>query len=382
MSFPASGERFRARYRITGSEAEARRKAEDICLEQTVELPLALVPEGPIREHVIGRIEALTPIGHELYEAEISFAIETAGGELPQLLNVLFGNISIKPGIRLEQLELSATLLQRFRGPRFGQSGLRGLLGVYDRPLLMTALKPMGSSPEQLAELAYRCARSGVDIVKDDHGLANQPFATFAARVARCAEAVAKANAETGAKSFYAPSITAPATEVFQRAYLAKEAGAGGLLVCPALIGFDTMRALAEDDTLALPIISHPSFTGAFVTSPTNGISHYVLYGQLQRLAGADASIYPNVGGRFGFSVEECRSIVAGCVELLGSLAPAFPTPGGGMRMHNLAQMWELYGDAVIYLIGGGLREGGTLEEGVAEVRRQFATMVSHNAAV
>ncbi|MBV9791283.1 MAG: ribulose 1,5-bisphosphate carboxylase large subunit, partial [Chloroflexi bacterium] len=50
-----SGERFQVVYQLTGDEAEARRKAIDICLEQTVELPDDLVPDGPIRDSVVGQ---------------------------------------------------------------------------------------------------------------------------------------------------------------------------------------------------------------------------------------------------------------------------------------------------------------------------------------
>ena len=115
------------------------------------------------------------------------------------------------------------------------------------------------------------------------------------------------------------------------------------------------MRAIADDDTIALPISSHPAFYGSLVTSPENGMSHYVVYGQLQRLAGADSSIYPNFGGRFAFSEQECRTIVAGCSDPMGHFKPIYATPGGGMNMNSIPHMRDVYGKDVIYLIGGGL---------------------------
>lgn len=51
------------------------------------------------------------------------------------------------------------SLLQHFPGPRFGQAGLRRLVGVDTRPLLGTTLKPMGLSAGDLAGLAYQPAK-------------------------------------------------------------------------------------------------------------------------------------------------------------------------------------------------------------------------------
>jgi ribulose-bisphosphate carboxylase large chain len=354
-----SGERFAVVYRLTGDQTGALAKAEDICLEQTVEFPAELVPAGFIKSEVLGRIEEFTAAGDGVYLAMISYAVELAAGELTQLLNVIYGNISIKPGIRVESLQLPAALLDHFRGPRFGRAGLRRLLKTSKRPLLATAIKPMGLSAVELADLAYKCALGGIDIIKDDHGLSNQCFAPFDERVKACADAVARANRETGGSSIYVANITAGPLDIIRRAAVAKNYGAGGLLVAPALVGLDTMRFLADDDSLGLPIISHPAFQGSYVIGGDSGLSHYVLYGQLARLAGADATIYPNFGGRFSFSKEECISIVAGTAAPMENVRSVFPCPGGGMSLAGVPELLEVYGQDVIFLIGGGLFKHG-----------------------
>jgi ribulose-bisphosphate carboxylase large chain len=348
-------ERFYVTYRIRGGRKEAYAKARDICFEQTVEFPESLVPPGIIREHIVGKIEEFAKSDAHSFDAVISFAVETAGGELPQLCNVLFGNISIKPGIRIEGLRLPGGLLRKFRGPRFGRKGMREYLRVPFRPLLCTALKPLGYSSEKLADLAYRCAVGGIDVVKDDHGLSDQCFAPFRRRVRLCARAVRKANRETGAGSIYVAHITAPAGKIIERARYAKEYGAGGFLISPGLTGPDTVRMIAEDSSLALPVFVHPAFWGTYVAGRESGIAHKVLFGQLSRLMGADAVIYPNFGGRFSFSREDCRDIVEGTVLTMGNLKPAFPCPGGGMSLHRVPEMLAMYGTEVIFLIGGGL---------------------------
>jgi len=376
-----SGERLTARYHLLGDEAEARAKAEALCVEQTVEFPADLLPKGDIPDHIVGRLEGLRqlskPAGDEVavatgscFEAEISFAMEIAGGELTQLLNVLFGNISLLSGFRLMGLELPPSLLGRFGGPRFGPAGLRALLDAPHRPLLCTALKPMGLSPRELAELARSFVLGGVDFIKDDHGLADQPFCRFEPRVEQVARAVAQANAESGGRCLYLPNVTAPSDRLSQRVAFAKQAGAGGLLICPGLIGLDSMRSIAEDDAVALPIISHPALQGSMVVSADQGIGHQV-FAQLLRLAGADACIFPNLGGRFSWSAAECRALVHGCQTPMAALRPSFPVPAGGMRLDRVAEMVAFYGREVILLIGGNLhRQPEGLIEACRRLRR------------
>ncbi len=359
VALDLSGEKFAAVYRVSGSEEEAYASALDICIEQTVEYPRDLLPEGDIREQLVGRIASFRALDAHHFEAVIQYGVEVTGWELPQLLNVAFGNTSMKAGIRLQRLELSPSLLSRLKGPRFGRDGLRALLGVPQRPLLCTALKPLGLPPAELAGLAHQFALGGIDIIKDDHGLADQPFARYEERVRRCSAAVLRANRQTGGRSIYAANLVAPADQLAERALFARQAGAGGLMVSPGLVGWDAMRQLAEDEGIALPILSHPALQGSFVTHADGGISHYVLFGQIARLAGADAAIFPNYGGRFPFSEEDCRAIVEGTVVPMGQIKPSFPVPGGGMSLQRLPEMLDFYGREVMLLIGGDLHRHG-----------------------
>ncbi|MBK8190065.1 MAG: ribulose 1,5-bisphosphate carboxylase large subunit [Vampirovibrionales bacterium] len=351
-----SGERFQVAYRLaTTSLGAARAWTRAICLEQTVEFPADLLPADWIAQELVGREESLTPAGEGAFIATVSYPIETVGGELPQLLNVLLGNISLQPGVRALRMDAPESLLNAFRGPRLGCGGLRALLGVWDRPLLFTAVKPMGLSASELADRVYQMALGGVDVIKDDHGLANQAFAPYRERVARCAEAVQKANRLTGAQALYAPNITGPFDQLRERAQWAKSMGAGGILICPALSGFDAMRALADDDALSLAIFSHPAFLGNFLTSAESGIAHGALLGQIMRLAGADAVVYPNFGGRFSFTRAQCEEIAREAAAPMGALKPIFPCPGGGMTLDRIPELKAMYGRDVMFLVGGDI---------------------------
>jgi len=362
-----SGERFTATYDFRGEHTEALGRARALCVEQTIEFPADLVSDDDIRNGVIGHIESEERIDDETTRVVVSYAVETTGHELPQLLNVLWGNSSILPDIRLVDVGLSDSLLATFDGPRFGVAGLRELFDAPDRPLLATALKPMGLSADRLAAEAHELALGGIDIIKDDHSLANQEFAPFDERVRACAAAVAAANEKTGYHSVYMPSVNAPFDQLPDRLSTALDAGAGALLVLPGITGLDHLRYLAT--TTEVPIMAHPALLGSFSASPTSGIAHHVIYGRLMRLAGADLSVYPNHGGRFSFSPDECRSIAGSLTEPMGALAPALPAPGGGMTLDRVGEIVDFYGPDVALLIGGDLHRGDDLRSRAAQFR-------------
>lgn len=239
-------ERLRITYELTCARDESpEAKARGIALEQTVELPDSTLPED-IRERMVGRIEALEPIGRR-HRTTISYPVDAIGGELTQLLNLLFGNISLQSGIRVTAIDWPDALLTALGGPGHGVSGLRALTGVRDRALLCTALKPLGMSPEALAERARAFALGGMDLIKDDHGLADQPPAPFLERLQRCQEAVIAANAATGGSALYLPNVTAGPGELPARLWAAREAGCRAVLISPWLTGADALRRARDD---------------------------------------------------------------------------------------------------------------------------------------
>lgn len=367
-----SGQRFHVTYRVTGDAARCRAKADDICLEQTIELARDQAPPGALGEAIIGHIESFAMIAVDAARVVVSYPVEAAD-DLTQLLNVVFGNISMKPGIRVEAVALPPSYQARFHGPRFGIAGWRDLLGVPVRPLLCTALKPMGADAKELARRAHEFAVGGIDLIKDDHGLTNQSMAQYRERVLLCIEAVRAGNKASGHHAMYLPNVTARPTEALERAHFAKKHGAGGLLFAPGLAGFGTLEDLAGPAGPGLPIMVHPAFLGSHSESPDHGVAHAVTYGLLPRLAGGDATIYPNWGGRFSFSQEQCMAIATTAREPNGGLQPIFPTPGGGVALDRLPALKQVYGDDVIYLIGGSLYGRGP---DLADNARHFRKLV------
>lgn len=350
-----SGVRFRITYLLQGDPDEALAFAKSIGVEETIEFPPELLPEDDFWEGLKGQVDELEQVGAEQTRVVISYAIETISPDLMQLLNVIYGNISMMPGIRVLDVELPDEVLAYFKGPRFGLQGIRERLGVYDRAMLCATLKPMGLAMDSFAEMAYESAIGGADFVKDDHGLSDQGFARFKTRVKRIGEAVQEGNAKGGGHCLYTPNITAPADQIVERAYYAKQAGAGAYLIIPALVGWDAVRMLRDNDELALPIICHPSFGGVYTLNPAGGMSARFFYGMLPRLAGGDVTVFPNYVGRLSSTRQDCIDVMAAAAEKLGDLKPIVPAPGGGVTLKTVSEMKGFFGDDVIYIMGGGL---------------------------
>jgi ribulose-bisphosphate carboxylase large chain len=270
------------------------------------------------------------------------------------LINLVYGNVSMYPGIRLQALELPAAVLAAFRGPGFGIAGLRALTGVHDRPLLATAVKPRGVTVQRLAALARDFALGGGDIVKDDQNLVDQDFDAFRRRVEAIAAAVADANARTGGRTLYFPHLSARHEDLHRYAAFVREAGLRGVLLCPHVIGFDTARELAHAHGLVH--MAHPALSGAMTQAGDNGIEFGLAMGTLLRLAGADISVFVAPDGRFRFSEAQAMRLAQACTEPLGALAPALPCPAGGMDLAKIPLLCERYGRDAVFLVGGALQ--------------------------
>jgi ribulose-bisphosphate carboxylase large chain len=367
------GELISAVYHVTAGKADAERIARWIAVEQTVEAPDELL-DARIEEEIVGSVVSVEALPDGRHAVRIEYRAELAAGQLPQLLNLVYGNVSLFEAVRLAELDLPAELLARFRGPNLGGPGLRALLGVYDRPLLSTALKPRGRSEEELAAMAGEFALGGGDLVKDDHNLVDG-YDAFRRRIALAQQAVAQANERTGRNCLYVPNLCAPAEQLPRFVEYVLDLGIRGVMVAPLILGLDTVRHLTE--RYPLFVIAHPSFSGTFYRDPRHGILPRLLLGTLYRLAGIDISILVSHGGRFNYPPEECVGVARAVRAPLGSLKPGLPCPAGGMRFDRIPELARQYGAETLFLVGGALLGHTTsvrasTEAFLERVREQF----------
>ena len=368
-----SAQALRVTYHLTCRAGEdPHDKARGVALEQSAELPSRCIP-AHVYDEVVPQIQELTPLDDGSHRLVLDFPEAITGLEPTQLINNLFGNISLKSGIRLADVAWTPNLLNALGGPRYGIQGVRDLLGIGERPMSSTALKPLGLDTTTLAGYCADFARGGIDLIKDDHGLCDQATSRYLDRLHACQRAVNEVNAETGRNALYLPNVTGPRWELERRLDAAQEAGCRAVLICPFITGLDALIWARERYDMAL--MAHPAFAGA-VAGAEHGIDPALLLGEITRLFGADMVVYTNAEGRFPtYDQALCDRINDRLRRPLGDVRPALPTPGGGVDAERAPYWAQRYGPDVVLLIGGSLYAQG---DRVAAARRLQAIVEEH----
>jgi ribulose-bisphosphate carboxylase large chain len=336
--------RLQAIYHIRCDAKSIDERAQAIAVEQSVEMPLAAIDDTTVLSEIVGRVETVREIGAGLFEARISLSAATVGRDAGQLVNMLFGNTSIHDDVVLHDAEIPDGVAAIFGGPRHGLDGLRRRVGAGKRALTCSAIKPQGLPPAKLAAIARAFADGGIDYIKDDHGLADQSYSPFKARVAAVAAAL------RGSTAHYVPSITGDLDAMRGAIAVARDAGIDTVMVAPMVSGVSNFHRLVADNP-DMAFLTHPALAGAARIAPP------FHFGGLFRMLGADAVVFPNHGGRFGYSPETCRLVARRSLEARAGLRPCVPVPAGGMGRERVGEMLEFYGADIMLLIGGGLLE-------------------------
>jgi ribulose-bisphosphate carboxylase large chain len=352
-------------YHVRSDARSIDERARAIAVEQSVEMPVAAITDDYVRREIIGRVTAIAEVSSGLFAVEIALAGATVAHDAGQLINMLFGNTSLHADVLLADVELPPDLVTSFAGPRHGLSGVRQRVGAQKRALTCSALKPQGLPAAKLAELARRFAEGGIDYIKDDHGLADQAFSPFAARVDAIAAALADVARQSGHAVRYVPSLSGDLDDMRNQIAVAREAGIDTVMAAPMIMGFANFHRLVRENP-DIAFFAHPTMAGTAIAPP-------LLLGKLFRMLGADAVIFPNHGGRFGYSRETCSHLATTARADWHGLRPSVPVPAGGMTRDRVGEMLDFYGVDIMLLIGGALLEAG---ERLAEATQAFVAQV------
>jgi ribulose-bisphosphate carboxylase large chain len=357
-------------YHVAADAGAIEKRAKAIAVEQSVEMPVSAISDDFVLSEIVGRVENIRPLEASRFEVRIALSTKTIGTDAGQLLNMLFGNTSLQDDVVLHDVEIPDALAVTFGGPRVGLEGLRRLAGAGRRALTCSALKPQGSTPQKLAALARRMAEGGIDYIKDDHGLADQDYSTFSARIAAVTGALRGAARTRGANTHYIPSLSGDLDAMRRQIALAREAGIVAVMVAPMIAGFSNVQRLVRENS-GLAFMAHPTMGGASRISPQ------LLLGKLFRLLGADAVVFPNYGGRFGYSPDTCKALARAALQDWHGLRTAVPVPAGGMTLERVPEILDFYGPDSMLLVGGNLLEA---QDRMTDAAAAFVDQVKRHA--
>lgn len=360
--------RLVATYHVRSDAHAIEARARAVAVEQSVEMPLSAIEDQHILDEIVGRVDDIAEVSSGLFAVRIALSRATVGDDAGQLINMLFGNTSLQDDVVLHDAEFPDDVVAPYEGPNIGLEGLRERVGAEARALTCSALKPQGLSSARLAELAARFARGGIDYIKDDHGLADQSYSPFAARCAAVARTLRAIAHETGRHTRYVPSLSGDLDALRAQIKAARDNGIDTVMVQPMIMGLSNFVKLKRENP-SLAFFAHPTLAGAARIAPA------LLFGKIFRMLGADALVFPNHGGRFGYTPDTCREIARAGLAGWHGLKAAVPVPAGGMTTKRVGEMLDFYGADVMLLIGGALleaRERLTEETAafVAEVKR------------
>lgn len=357
-----------ATYLVHDAKGDLNKKAEGIALGLTVGswTDLPLLEQEQLKAHK-GRVLEVSQLescektnqflGKHVTKGLIKIAYPSVNysHDIPAILTTVFGKLSLDGEVKLLDLELSEEVKKAFPGPKFGIHGIRDLVGVYDRPLLMSIFKGViGRDLVYLKDQLKQQILGGVDLVKDDEILFDNPLTPFEARIAAGKEVLQQVFEETGRKALYAVNLTGKTFELKDKAKRATELGASVLLFNVFAYGLDVMQSLVEDPEINIPIMAHPAVSGASTASSLYGFSSSLLLGKLVRMSGADFSLFPSPYGSVALDRNEALGIAEYCLKKEG-LKQTFPVPSAGIHPGLVPLLVNDFGIDSVINAGGGV---------------------------
>lgn len=346
-----------ATYRLFDQKGAFEKKAEGIALGLTIGswTDLPILEQEQLKHHK-GRVLSIRKTGIETaygQEADIEIAYPAANfsADLPAILVTVFGKLSLDGAVRLIDLSFSEELASLFTGPKFGVEGIRALTGAYNRPLLMSIFKGViGRDLAYMEEQLKAQIAGGIDIVKDDEILFDNPLTPFDERVKLGRQVIEQSEA----KALYAVNLSGRTSELKEKARRGIELGASAYLFNVFAYGLDVLQELAEDPEIHVPIMAHPAVSGAFTSAPHHGFSTELMLGKLVRMAGADFTLFPSPYGSVALERSAALKTAEMALENSGH-KQTFPVPSAGVHPGLVPVLYEDFGMDSIINAGGGV---------------------------
>ena len=134
-------------------------------------------------------------------------------GNVQNIMTFVAGNVlgmgNLK-ACKLLDIYFPSQMLVQYDGPSYTINDMRKYLGVYDRPILGSIIKPkIGLTSSEYAELCYDFWAGGGDFVKNDEPQADQDFCPYEKMVDDIRMAMDKAERETSMRKIHSFNVSA-----------------------------------------------------------------------------------------------------------------------------------------------------------------------------
>jgi ribulose-bisphosphate carboxylase large chain len=295
-------------------------------------------------------------------------------GSVANVMSSVVGNVfgfKALRALRLEDMRVPVAYLKTFQGPPNGIQVERDRLNKYGRPLLGCTIKPkLGLSARNYGRAVYEALRGGLDFTKDDENINSQPFMRWRDRYGFVMEAVLKAEAETGERKGHYLNVSAPTVEeTFERAEHARDLGSPIIMHDYLTAGFAMHQSLSHwcrRNGMLLHV--HRAMHAVMDRQKNHGV-HFRVLAKWLRMAGGDHLHVGTVVGK----LEGDRASTLGVIDLLredrvaadptrgiyfdqdwASLPAVMPVASGGIHVHHMPDLVDIFGDDSVLQFGGG----------------------------
>nr|AEW12993.1 ribulose-1,5-bisphosphate carboxylase/oxygenase large subunit [Strombomonas acuminata] len=330
-----------------------------------------------------GRCFDLEPVPGESnqYIAYVAYPIDLfEEGSVTNLLTSIVGNVfgfKALRALRLEDLRIPPAYVKTFWGPPHGIQVERDRLNKYGRPLLGCTIKPkLGLSAKNYGRAVYECLRGGLDFTKDDENVNSQSFMRWRDRFLFCAEAIYKAQSETGEiKGHYLNATAGTCEEMFKRAAFAAQLGMPIIMheynyLTGGFTANTSLSMYCRDNGLLLHI--HRAMHAVILRDRqrNHGI-HFRVLAKTLRMSGGD-HLLAHSGTVVG-KLEGEREVTLGFVDLMRDpyvekdrsrgiyftqdwcgMGGTMPVASGGIHVWHMPALTEIFGDDACLQFGGG----------------------------
>ena len=298
------------------------------------------------------------PVEYHRAQVTIEFPFDNIGPNLPTLLATLCGNLyelSQLSGIKLLDVELPEAFAKRYPGLQFGVAGTRRLVGIPDRPLIGTIVKPsVGLTSARTAALARTLGEAGIDFIKDDELQADSPGCPLKERVAAVMRVINELAQRTGRKVMFAFNITDDFEAMLRHHDTVLAAGGTCVMISLHSVGLAATAELRRRSQL--PIHGHRNGWGLYGRHPLLGVE-FTAWQKLWRLAGVDHLHVNGLNNKFWEPDASVVRSFKACLEPMFRAGDvALPVVSSGQWGGQTPDTYRLTGTTdLLYLAGGGI---------------------------